>query len=119
VKDAVAEQSLLKIGSDLGTAVVDYTKRRETIDTLKVQVREYLENSNEVSQITQEHFRTQSPFENQMGALRQKIAALESQLKNAGRTRVAQRGKTASAHGEGFGHREPKARDKGDGLPVQ
>jgi hypothetical protein len=84
VKDAVVEQSLMKTGADLGTAIVDRTRRKETIDTLISQVQEDLDNSNEVvSQITQFHFTTQAEFELRMSRLKERISGLEAQLKEA------------------------------------
>jgi uncharacterized small protein (DUF1192 family) len=86
VTDAAVEQSLLKIGSDIGTAVVDYTRRKEAIETVIGQIEEELHNSVEiVSQVTQVHFTTQAEFEQRMGQLKERIARLEAQLKDAER----------------------------------
>lgn len=84
VKDAVVEQSLLKMSEGIGTSIVDYTRRREGVDTLIQQVEEDLDNSVEVvSQITQFHFTTQAEYELRMSRLKERISGLESQLRDA------------------------------------
>jgi hypothetical protein len=84
VKDAVVEQSLLKVGADLGVATVDRQKRQSAIDTLVGEIQEDIQFSNDaVQEVTRFHFTAQAEFELRMSRLKERIAALEGQLKDA------------------------------------
>jgi uncharacterized coiled-coil protein SlyX len=84
VKDAAIEQSLLKLGGDVGIQIVDYNQRKEASEAVYTQIEEEQGHSIEVvSQITQYLFATQSEYELRMSRLKERIAGLESQLSDA------------------------------------
>jgi hypothetical protein len=85
VKDAAVEQSLLKLGGDVGIQVVDFNKRKNDSEAIHSEIEEEQGHSIEVvSQITQYLFATQGDYELRMSRLRERIAGLETQLSDAG-----------------------------------
>ena len=84
VKDSVVEQALLKTSEDIGVSFVEYNKCKENVDKLIREVEQDLNHSVEVvSQVTQYHFSTQAEYELRMSRLRERIAGLEGQVKDA------------------------------------
>ncbi|KAH0792736.1 Amino Acid-Polyamine-Organocation (APC) Family [Histomonas meleagridis] len=84
VSDSVIEQQLLNIDQDIGTISVETSQKQKNTDMLIDEIQNDLAQSEEVvSKITSYHFSTQHEYEQKLNSLKDRIAGLESQLRDA------------------------------------
>ena len=83
-KDSLSETTLRNISSDIGTSYKNSRQIQQEVDRMKTKVTEEINQSiEEVDQITSIHFSTQKEYEQRMNRLKDKIAILEGQLRDA------------------------------------